>query len=788
MPTAVFVPGLEKMCDVTPTYTKHNTKMTEWCIGAELCKTKYPTFGIEEMMVKRDTSPPQGNIGHSAIGAVPFVRPPEAQGLYDPQFEHDACGMGFVVHMKGQKSHNIVTQALKILGNMEHRGAVGAERNTGDGAGILIQLPHRFFQRVQPEIKPYRFGIQQPKQDGEVELPASGDYGVGMLFLPQDKDLRQWCVEELEEIIHNEGQTVLGWRHVPTDNSALGDTAISGEPVIYQLFIGKGELTEVDALSFERKLYIIRKLADIQIRNRLRHRSSDFYFCSLSTRTIVYKGMLQSIQVPGYFTELEDADVESAIAVIHSRFSTNTFPSWARAHPYRYLIHNGEINTIKGNANWMDTREGLFETALFGDDLARIRPIVDREMSDSGVYDNALEFLTLAGYSLPHAVMMTIPEPWQKHNTMSPAKKAFYRYHSCLMEPWDGPASVGFTDGVVAGAVLDRNGLRPSRYYITKDDLIVLASEVGVMEVAPEDVVYKGRLQPGRMLLVDTEAGRIISDEELKESLAAAKPYQKWLDDNMIKLSDLPQGMPVLPPSRAAVTERQHCFGYTFEDLRILLAPMAQNGKEALGSMGDDTPPAAMSDHAQPLYNYFKQLFAQVTNPPLDAIREELVTSSDTFIGSEGNLLDPQAGQARRIWLEHPVLTNEELATVRDNQLPEFKPVILSLLYNVRGGGAALTSALDALFAQASQEIEEGTKILILSDRKISQKQGAIPALLAAAGLHHYLIRQGTRTKVSLIVESGEPREVHHFTVLLGYGVDAINPYLGLRNVARVDR
>ncbi len=701
--------------------------------------------------------------GTNESGFGPAGLPP-AQGLYDPQFEHDACGMGFVAHMKGIPSHDIVQSALRLLGNMEHRGAVGAERNTGDGAGLLIQLPHQFFQRVGKEL--------------QIQVPPPGEYGVGMLFLPKNKDLRQWCIEEFEAIVQAEGQTILGWREVPTDNSALGDTAISAEPVIQQVFIGKGELEEVDHLSFERKLYVIRKLADSKIRNRLRHRSSDFYFCSLSTKTIVFKGMLQSIQVPGYFVDLADEDVTSAIAVIHSRFSTNTFPSWSRAHPYRYLIHNGEINTIKGNANWMDTREGLFESELFGDDLAKIKPIVDREMSDSGMYDNALEFLTLAGYSLPHAVMMTVPEPWQKHQTMSAEKEAFYRFHSCMMEPWDGPASIGFTDGVIVGAVLDRNGLRPSRYYVTKDDVIVLASEVGVMEVAPENVAAKGRLQPGRMLLVDTEQGRIISDEELKQSLSTAKPYRKWLADNMIRISDLPSGEPILPPSRAAVTERQHCFGYTFEDLRILLAPMAQNGKEALGSMGDDTPPAAMSNHAQPIYNYFKQLFAQVTNPPLDAIREELVTSSDTFLGAEGNLLNPQTGHARRIWLEHPILTNSELVALRDNPHPEFQAKILSLLYNVRGGGAALTSALDSLFEEASQAIDDGAKILILSDRKISHRKGAIPALLAAAGMHHYLIRQGKRTKVSIVVESGEPREVHHFAVLLGYGVDAINPYL----------
>ncbi len=690
--------------------------------------------------------------------------PPGAQGLYHPRFEHDACGMGFVVQMKGRASHQIVQQALEVLLHMEHRGAVGAEANTGDGAGILLQIPHRFLAEICPPL-----GIQ---------LPSPGTYGVGMIFLPADPDLRRRCQAQFADIVAREGQILLGWRPVPTDNRALGATAVAAEPDIQQVFIQKNHLAGSDDLAFERKLFVIRRLAQKEIAAALPGKNSDFYISSLSARTVIYKGMLQSSQVPDYFPDLQDERVESAVAVVHSRFSTNTFPAWHRAHPYRYLIHNGEINTVQGNANWMDTRQGLFASAVFGEDLPKILPIIDRDTSDSGMYDNALEFLYLSGYSLPHAVMMTVPEPWQKHDSMSPAKKAFYEYHSCLMEPWDGPASIAFTDGTVVGAVLDRNGLRPSRYYVTQNDLVILASEVGVLDLPPDVIAYKGRLQPGRMLLVDTRAGRIIGDEELKESLAAVHPYDRWLSENMISLADLPPAEPIFPPSRSAVTERQHFFGYTFEDMRLLIQPMAQGGVEALGSMGDDTPPAVLSNTPQPLYHYFKQLFAQVTNPPIDAIREELVTSTETLLGAEGNLLDPRPGHARRIKLPHPLLTNEALAAIRHNPHPEFKTETLSLLYNVRGGGAALEAAIEALFARASAAIEAGARILILSDRLVSWQKGAIPALLAAAGLHHHLIRQGLRTRCSLIVESGEPREVHHFAVLIGYGVDAINPHL----------
>jgi glutamate synthase (NADPH) large chain len=694
---------------------------------------------------------------------------PTAQGLYDPAFEHDACGMGFIVNIKGQKSHEIVTEALDMLRNMSHRGALGAEANTGDGAGILLQTPDAFFRAVCAGL-----GFQ---------LPEAGQYGVGMLFLPQDVGQREQIEQEFAQIVADEGQVLLGWRTVPTDNHELGNTAKRGEPIVRQVFIQRNNVPQVDKLSFERKLFVIRRLAEKNIRDQLPGKGQDFYIASLSARTIIYKGMLDADQVLGYYPDLADRRVESAIAMIHSRFSTNTFPSWNRAHPYRTIIHNGEINTIKGNANWMDTRQALFATEKFGEDLPKVLPIIDRDTSDSGMFDNALEFLMLSGYSLPYAVMMTIPEPWSKHKNMKPNRRAFYEYHSCIMEPWDGPASIGFTDGSFVGAVLDRNGLRPSRYYVTKDDHLILASEVGVIDLEPERIKYKGRLQPGRMLLVYTDEQRIISDDEIKETLAAKQPYQMWLDEHLVRLEDLPSATAVPLPSHHTLTQRQMAFGYTFEDLRLLLAPMMETGAEALGSMGDDTPPAVLSAYSQPLYNYFKQLFAQVTNPPIDAIREELVTSTTTMLGAEGNLLEQRPEYARRIILEHPLLSNEELARLRHNQKEGFTAVTLPLLYDIYGDGSTLEQALQALFQTAAEAIDDGATLLILSDRGIDAQNGAIPALLAAAGLHHYLIRHGKRTKASLIVESGEPREVHHMAVLLGYGVDAINPYLVFESI-----
>ena len=691
---------------------------------------------------------------------------PVQQGLYDPQFERDACGMGFVVNIEGNRSHEIVQQALTVLYNLTHRGAKGAEYNTGDGAGIMVQLPHQFLQKAT--------------QEENFTLPEPNHYGVGMLFLSKDDDFRQRCVQQIEQIVVEEGLDVLGWRDIPTNNESLGDTAVSGEPFIRQLFI-QNNATSADTLHFERKLFIIRKRIELEIDAR----EEPLYIASLSSKTIVYKGMLLSEQLQEYYADLSDPDFQTAIALVHSRFSTNTFPSWELAHPYRYVIHNGEINTVRGNENWLHAREAQFVTDAFGDDLHKVLPLIDPAGSDTSKFDKCLEFLTLSGRSLPHAVMMMIPEPWEKHQQMDPAKRAFYEYHSHLMEPWDGPASIGFTDGVVVGGVLDRNGLRPSRYTVTKDGLLILASEVGAVKIAPENVAYKGRLEPGRMLLVDTEQKRIVSNEEIKQQMAEAQPYQAWIDANTLTLDDLDDVE--LEQERKinskTITETQQAFGYTFEDLRMLITPMARDGKEALGSMGDDTPLAVLSDKPQTLYNYFKQLFAQVTNPPIDAIREELVTSTLTWLGPEGNLLDPQPESCRRIRLDHPILTDTQLAKIRHIQREGFQAATLPILFDVTQGGAGLDGAMEALFLQADKAIEEGANLLILSDRDVDRNRAGIPALLATAGLHHHLIKQGTRTKVSLIVESGEPREVHHFATLLGYGADTINPYLAMASI-----
>jgi glutamate synthase (ferredoxin) len=693
--------------------------------------------------------------------------------------------MGFVVHIKGKPSHQIVQDALTVLANLSHRGAQGSEANTGDGAGIMLQLPHAFLQKVCAE-------------EGLI-LPQPGGYGVGMLFMAAEAAERQHCRQQFEQVVQEEGLQVLGWRDVPVNARGLGETAVASQPHITQLFIGGLEQFP-DENSKERKLYITRRVAEKKLD------CERFYICSLSTRTIVYKGMLLAEQLASFYPDLSDPDMASAIALIHSRFSTNTFPSWERAHPYRFIIHNGEINTLRGNVNWMRSRESLLSSKLFGDELPKILPVIDEDGSDTAQFDNVLELLTLAGRSLAHGIMIMIPEPWEKHPSMEATKRAFYEYHSCLMEPWDGPASIGFTDGTRVGAVLDRNGLRPSRYYVTKDDRVIMASEVGVLPIAPENVLHKGRLQPGRIFLVDTAVGRIISDEEVKQEIASQQPYQEWLDDYLLRLDDLPlspnpsrwEGNPVSLPLgeteegaygdgaslRFPLIQRQQAFGYTYEDLRLILAPMAEKGLEALGSMGDDTPLAVLSDKPQPLYNYFKQLFAQVTNPPLDAIREELVTSTASILGSEGNLLEPGPRDCRLIRLDTPILTNEQLARLRNLNQPGFRAKTLPILYQVRQGSTALEQALAALCQKADKAIADGFNLLILSDRQIDYQCGAIPALLATAALHHHLIRQGTRTAVSLIVESGEPREVHHFAALLGYGVSAVNPYLAFETVA----
>jgi glutamate synthase domain-containing protein 2/glutamate synthase domain-containing protein 1/glutamate synthase domain-containing protein 3 len=700
---------------------------------------------------------------------APRSKAPGKQGLYDPQFEHDSCGVGFVVNIKGEKSHTIIRQALQLLLNLDHRGACGCEANTGDGAGITIQPPHDFLKLVAKEAR--------------VTLPPAGDYGVGMVFMPPKRSERTECEKIFASIVAEEGQTLLGWRTVPTNNASLGATARASEPFMRQVFIGRNKKLK-DDLAFERKLYVIRKRAENAIRYSGKVDGGDFfYISSLSYKTVVYKGMLLTEQLGSYYPDLSHPAMETALALVHSRFSTNTFPSWNRAHPYRYMAHNGEINTLRGNINWMHARQALFESNLFGDDIKKILPIICTDGSDSAMFDNCLELLVLAGRSLPHAVMMMIPEPWTKHESMSDEKKAFYEYHSCLMEPWDGPASIAFTDGKKIGAVLDRNGLRPSRYYVTKDDLVIMASEVGVLDVPTDRVLQKGRLQPGRMFLVDTEEGRIVADEELKQKIATEQPYRKWLDNNLIRLKDVPDPGVLPEPQHDTVVQRQLAFGYTFEDLRVLMLPMARSGTEALGSMGTDTPLAVLSNQSQPLFNYFKQLFAQVTNPPIDCIREEIIMATETAIGSERNLLDPKPENARLIELKSPILTNEEFAKLKHLDLPGFKSVTVPILFKASDGPAGLEKAMDDLCVKITKAINEGYNVVVLSDRGVNKEWAPIPSLLAVAGVHHHLIREGTRTRVGLVLESGEPREVHHFCLLLGYGCGAINPYLAFETL-----
>jgi glutamate synthase (NADPH) large chain len=688
-----------------------------------------------------------------------FSAMPPKQGLYDPQFEHDACGVGFVVDIAGRKSNEIVRRSLQVLVNLQHRGAKGCEANTGDGAGILIQIPHDF---LKAECKKLGIG-----------LPSPGNYGVGSVFLPRDSYTQRWCKEIVEAAITRAGQKVLGWRDVPTNNEPIGDSAKAVEPVFNQVFIGRDPyLKTVD--DFERKLYLIRK--------RIEKTTTELYFDSLSARALIYKGMLSAEQMETYFPDLADPRVASALAVVHQRFSTNTFPSWSLAHPFRYISHNGEINTLRGNINWMKAREALFESDLFGKDIKDLLPVIVEGGSDSAMFDNAVEMLVMTGRSLPHAMMMLIPEAWDGHETMSDEKKAFYEYHSCIMEPWDGPASMVFTDGVVIGATLDRNGLRPSRYYVTKDGLVVMASEVGVLDIPAENILLKGRLQPGKMFLIDTRQGRIIEDAELKHNIATAKPYREWLNKNIVRLSDLP-GHPVPEPSHATVLLRQQVFGYTHEDLRILMAPMAHKGEEAVGSMGTDTPLAVLSDRQPSLFNYFKQLFAQVTNPPLDAIREELVTSMSTALGPERNLLNPEPESCRMIKILSPIIDNDDLAKVRNISNESFRAVTLPMRFKVAERGEGMRRALADLCQTATAAIRSGATILILSDRQIDKDYAPIPSLLATSGLHHHLVREGARTKATLIVETGDAREVHHYCLLIGYGASAINPYLAFETI-----
>ena len=685
---------------------------------------------------------------------------PRAQGLYDPRHEHDACGIGFVSHIKGQKSHDIIVKGIQVLINLTHRGACGCDPETGDGAGILIQIPHRFFAR---ECE--RLGFT---------LPPAGEYGVAMTFLPVEPHRRLQCEGVIERIVREEGLSVLGWRDTPIEASSIGRVARASQPYIQQIFIARGRGMHEDQL--ERRLYIVRK--------RIESELPDAYIPSMSCRTIVYKGLLLAPQIASFYPELRDPEVISALCLVHQRFSTNTFPTWHLAHPYRYIAHNGEINTVRGNVNWMYARQSILASPHFGEDIKKLFPIIQPGGSDSASFDNALELLVMAGRSPAHAMAMLIPEAWSKNEHMNPQKRAFYEYHASLMEPWDGPAAIAFTDGRSIGATLDRNGLRPARYFVTQDDLVIMASESGVLPVPTDQVIRKGRLQPGKMLLVDTVEGRIISDREIKRSLYGRNPYQLWLKENQITLEQLKDPPREHGMESETLVLRQRAFGYTAEDLRMILAPMAAKGEEPIGSMGTDIPLACLSDQPQPLFHYFKQLFAQVTNPPIDPIREEMVMSLTSYIGNERNILDETPLHCHTLKLQHPILTNRDLEKLRRVSQGDFLATTLPMLFPVEEGAKGLERALNQLCRRTSLAIQSGYSLLILSDRGVDQDYAAVPSLLALAAVHNHLVREKSRTQVALVIESGEPREVMHFALLIGYGASAVNPYLALETVA----
>ncbi|MCB1858788.1 MAG: glutamate synthase subunit alpha, partial [Gammaproteobacteria bacterium] len=693
---------------------------------------------------------------------------PPRQGLYDPRNEHDACGVGFVADIKGRKSHRIIDQGLSLLDRLTHRGAVGADPKAGDGAGILLQIPDGFFRAVLP-----------------FELPKVGDYAVGMLFLPQNDAAREEMESIVERYIEGEGQRILGWRVVPVNNAGLGESVRPTEPAIRQVFIGRGEACP-DQDAFERKLFVIRKQIAFEVyKSKIPDHS--FYAVSFSSRVLTYKGMLLAGQVGEYYPDLLDERVVSALALVHQRFSTNTFPTWDLAHPFRMIAHNGEINTLRGNINWMVARRGSMASEVLGEDLGKIWPLTYEGQSDSASFDNALELLVMGGYSLVHAMMMMIPEAWSGNPLMDSKRRAFYEYHAALMEPWDGPAAVAFTDGRQIGATLDRNGLRPARYLITDDDLVVMASEMGVLDIPEERIIKKWRLQPGKMFLIDMEQGRIIDDAELKEQLATAKPYQAWLNETQIYLDHLPTVVGAMSPDPDTLRDSQQAFGYTQEDLKFLLTPMVLTGQEGTGSMGADNPPSVLSRRSKHLSTYFKQNFAQVTNPPIDPIREEIVMSLVSLIGPRPNLLGlNDGGPDMRLEVKQPVLTNTDLERIRDiedSTQGAFRTKTLTICYPVEQGAAGMEAALEALCHQAEKAVREDYNILILSDRKMDADHVAIPALLATSAVHHYLIRKGLRTESGLVVETGAALEVHHFAVLAGYGAEAVNPYIAFDTV-----
>ncbi len=719
-----------------------------------------------------------GEISKASVAAAaanfPAVRDPampERQGLYDPSFEKDSCGVGFIADMKNRKTHAIVAQGLQILHNLDHRGAVGADPKLGDGCGILTQIPHRFFAEECARIG--------------IALPAPGDYAIGQFFMPQDDAARAVCEEIVAQTIEEEGQVFLGWRDVPVDSSDLGEAVRETEPRHRQLFIGRGPGV-TDADDFERKVFVLRKSVSNKVYKQQDRSTATYYPVSMSARTIVYKGMVLVTQLGSYFKDLTDERFESAIALVHQRFATNTFPSWRLAHPYRMVAHNGEINTLRGNVNWMAARQASVDSELFGADISKLWPISYEGQSDTACFDNALEFLVQGGYSLAHAMMMLVPEAWAGNPLMNEERRAFYEYHAALMEPWDGPAAIAFTDGRQIGATLDRNGLRPARYLVTDDGLVVLASEFGVLPIPEEKIVQKWRLQPGKMLLIDLEEGRIISDDEIKKSLCLANPYQEWLKRTQIVLEELPPVEARAQRTDVPLLDRQQAFGYTQEDTKILMAPMAVTGQEAVGSMGTDTPISALSSKSKLLYTYFKQNFAQVTNPPIDPIREELVMSLLSFIGPRPNILDLEGTSRRkRLEVRQPILTNDDLEKIRciGHYEDRFDTKTIDITYPAREGAAGMEGAIARLCERAEAAVHGGYNIIILSDRQVSAERVPIPALLATAAVHHHLIRKGLRTSVGLVVESGEPREIHHFACLAGFGAEAINPYLAFETL-----
>src|SRR6516165_636421 len=711
----------------------------------------------------------RGSIGRNPRSGM---RAADHQGLYDPALAKASCGVGFIADIKGKASHGLIEDALAILCNLEHRGAVGADPRAGDGAGILVQIPHLFFA-----AKAERLGFR---------LPKPGEYAVGVLFMPRDPDWRQIIRDIWGQMIRREGMTLLGWREVPTDNSTLGESVKPTEPVHLQVFIGRGRKIKSED-EFERRLYVLRKSISHAIYTRKERRLSHYYPVSISCRTAVYKGMFLADQLGTYYPDLHDARFESALALVHQRFSTNTFPTWSLAHPYRMIAHNGEINTLRGNVNWMAARQASVSSQLYGEDISRLWPISYEGQSDTACFDNALEFLTLGGYPLAHAMMMMIPEAWAGNPLMDEERRAFYEYHAALMEPWDGPAAIAFTNGRQIGATLDRNGLRPARYLLTRDDRIIMASEMGVLTIPEDQIVTKWRLQPGKMLLVDLEEGRLIPDDEIKANLAKSHPYSEWLGRTQIVLEELPDAPTKGVRSNLPLLDRQQAFGYSQEDINILMTPMASTGEEATGSMGNDTPISALSDRPKQLFTYFKQNFAQVTNPPIDPIREELVMSLVSIIGPRPNLFDLEGvAGTKRLEVRQPILTDaylEKIRSISEIADTHFKSRTLDTTFDAALGAPGLEQVLDELCARAEAAVREGINIVILSDRMAGADRVPIPSLLACAAVHHHLIRTGLRTSVGLVVESGEPREVHHFACLAGYGAEAINPYLAFETI-----